>query len=409
MICVFLAATNPFCGILVLSKTSDQSSLVFGYVREFFKNSSLRTLIDEAEDRAGELRLLNESRIICRTCGLNNSDNLRGWSVGLLGRVGFVLWDESAFLSQRAIQTSSFAAVGGFGQIHVSTPFRKAGGYYRIWNSGKYKNFHFPAASVNSDGSLKIICPRLTKPYLEEKKATASIQEWTNDVLGEFCQGSDCVFDASDIELSIDPKLPLWPGPFKGDPNRSYVYSLDTSKKGHDRWVLLIGHLEKGTMIVDVQHAWIGTESELDHEGCDEQDDPDKIIRDICHYRDKLGFACQKFWIDSTNNDYFPHVLLTDYLFPIDEVNWSERIKERLVLHLQSVLKARRLKIPNHVRMRDELTEYAFDWEKMKDHSERKLFLALPHGDDYVSSLAMLVQSCTIRDFQPIEDRLCIL
>jgi hypothetical protein len=392
-LCVFYASVNPYCGILVISKTKDQSGIIFSYIQEFFNRSILRSLVDTKRSTTTEIILKNESKIICRSAGLQNADTIRGFSVGMLGKVGLILTDETAFIPQRALETCSFASIGGHGQCHISTPHRPQGHFFNACNSKFYKQYHFPLT----------VSPRASASELAEKKATYSAQRYANEILGEFMAGSDNVFSPEDIDNAIDNNLPTWGHKFLGNSEKTYHYSLDVSRIGVDRWVLMIGELDKNNSLsVVAYHSWAGTANEGDLEECEFTDNPDDIIADILSYHRDKGYHASKVYVDNTCNDYFCHTLLNKHLLPVEPIVWSASKKEKLISHLETCLKSGRVKIPHSDCLISELLNYQYDWKAMQDHEERRLYLS--GIDDFVSSLAMLCQSISTKKQYAFKD-----
>lgn len=383
---VYYASTVPYCTVIIVSKTLDQAGLIATYTRDFFNQSAtLRKLIDSKQTTKQDLYLRNGSRVITRSAGQMRADTLRGHSIQ--GR-GFLVFDESAFIPADAIRNTYYSAAGGCGIVHCSTPYRPIGAFYDACRSQRFRHFHVPCK----------LSPRITSEDLAFWRDDMPASKYQNEVLAEFAQGEDCVFNADDIETAIDTSLPLWERrpKWRGDKRKNYHYSLDVSRVGSDLWTLTIGELDEGVMRVVAHHAWAGKM----HEGtgleyCDFTDNPERIIRDIVNYHTARDFHCVKFWVDTTSNEYFAHRLQNKYLLPIEEVVWSTSKKERIISHLNTCFESERIRIPNADAIKTQLLAYAYDWQRMPDYEERKLYLA--GDDDWVSSLAMLGQSITVK------------
>ncbi len=377
---VYYAISLPFLTAIIVSKTKDQASLISAYVRQFIQTSALKDLVDPKRTTVLDLHLLNQSKVITRSAGMVKGDTLRGHSVQ--GN-GFLVFDESAFISGDAIRNTYYSAAGNCGIIHVSTPYRPVGAFYDACNSPRFKQFHIPCK----------VSPRITSDDIAFWRDDMPASKFANEVLADFSQGEDAVFAPELIDAAIDDNLPLWPGPFQGDKDKTYVYSLDPSRIGCDKWALTIGNLQDGTLSIEANHAWVGTQNESDY--CDLTDNPETILNDILKYHKQRDFHCTKFYVDQTTNEYFGWRLQNKYLLPVESVIWSASKKEKLISHLHTVLQTGRLKIPNADAIRRELLSYAFDWQRMKDYEERKLYLS--GEDDWVSSLAMISQAISVK------------
>lgn len=388
---VYYVCCNPFSTCIIVSKTKDQASLISTYVREFIEQSALRELVNKTQTTVLDLYLVNKAKVITRSAGMVRGDTLRGHTIG--GN-GFLCYDESSFLSADCIRNTYFAAAGGCGIVHCSTPYRPVGAFYDAYHSKRFKRFHVPAK----------LSPRITAEDLAFWRDDMPASKYANEVDANFAQGEDAVFNPDDIDKAIDANLPLWPGPFKGDPDKNYIYSLDPARGGinGDKWTLTIGELDKdANLSIVAHHAWINDASE-DRYG-EVTNDPDDIITGILRYHKQQDFHCTKFYCDVTTNEYFAHTLEYKHLLPVVPVVWSTSKKEKIISHLETVLKTNRLKIPNADSIRRELLAYSYDWRRMLDHEERKLFLG-GNDDDWVSSLAMISQSITTRKLSTIRD-----
>lgn len=374
---------------LIVSKTQEQSGFIASYTRRFFySNPILSEIVDRKKTTKDNLWLKNGTVIYNRTAGNNEADNLRGIS---LENKGCCVWDESAYISERAFRTLIHIGHNA-GEVHCSTPRRPSGYFHTICHSDDYKKFKVPANR----------CPHISKTEIERMRRLLRPSEYKTDILGEFAAGENQVFDSNSIEKSINNDLPLFDSmtfdfgdnfPFTSNPNKNYVYSLDVAKAGGDDWILTIGDLDhkNNTMEVVAYHAWRGTEGDED-ENVTLTDNPDTIIRDILQYTNR--FTCTKFYVDTTSNDYFAHVLLNKHLIPVEKVVWSLQKKERMIEHLATCFRAEKMGLPNDPEMINQLLDFSYDTKRMENDAERRIYLA-GGDDDYVASLCMLSQSLT--------------
>jgi len=376
----------PRTGIFIISKTVDQSGLIYVYIDKALRQSKvLRYLVDKANSTKDDLRLVNGSRVLFRSAGQLHADTLRGWSIGMIGNRGAVLFDEAQAIPSRAIDVADFASAGGHGVCLISTPGRPTGTFYDACRSPHYKHFHIPAK----------VCPRFTEKELKRWRATKKPSVVRTEIDALFSPGEENVFEPEDIEAAIDASLPRWGEPMRGDAKRNYHGSLDVSRIGNDRWVLTLGSIDKdGVMSVEGYQSWAGTQNP-EYEDCVLTNNPDRIIADILGFHRHKGYHLVKLYVDVTSDPYFAHTLEKN-LLPVEGIQWSAVKKERLITHLESCFRARRLKIPDSQIINSELLNYCYDLERMKDHEQRKLFLG-GGDDDHLSSLAMLAQSITVK------------
>jgi hypothetical protein len=378
---VYAAFIHNDARIAIISKTKEQSGYIFEHVCRFFRASPiLADYVNEQRSKTDELILSNGSVVVHRTAG-HRGDNLRGFHCQ--GR-GALFLDESSSIPSIAIENLYPAAVG-CGIFHVSTPKQPAGEFYRVCT----RDPDFRVLKLPST-----ISPRITPQDLALWKRIFSPSRYRNEVLGEFAAGEDCVFDADSIDRAIDDTLPLF-DPHSGftnfDLEANYVYSLDISRIGADRWALTIGEVDSldNSLRVVAYQSWMGSRHEKDSPNAVLTDNPDDIIRDI------LGLAhCfypLRIYADATSNEYFCHTLAHRHNLPVEEVVWSTTKKQRMIEHLASCLRAGKVKIPRDDEIIEQLIDYAYDLKRMEDDSDRKIYLA--GDDDYVSSLAQLAQA----------------
>lgn len=378
--CFYLFCFNDI-RLGVISKTERQSGWIFEHTCRFLKSSPiLSRYIDRSRTKVDELWLTNGSMMVHRTAGVRG-DTLRGFHVE--GR-GAVVFDESSSIPSKAIETIYPSAVGA-GIVHVSTPKQPSGEFHRCATADP----DFRTIKIPSTRS-----PRITERDLALWKRIYSPSRYRNEVLAEFSAGEDCVFDAESIDRAIDDSLPLFDPdkPFVNwDRERNYVYSLDISRIGADRWVLTIGDVDdhENSLRVVAYHSWAGSMHEDKGLNAEITDNPSDIISGLLQYARR--FYPIKVYADATSNEFFCHTLRHRYNLPVEDVVWSTSRKQRLMEHLASCFRADKIKIPNDEELIDQLLNYSYDTKRMEDDSDRKIYLA--GDDDMVSSLAMLAQS----------------
>lgn len=378
---VFASFVHDDCRIAIVSKTKEQSGYIFEHVRRFYESSPLLAkYIDRPKTKIDELHLTNGSVVVHRTAGARG-DNLRGFHCQ--GR-GALFLDESSSIPSIAIENIYPAAVG-CGIFHVSTPKQPSGEFFRVCtNDPDFRVIRLPSA----------ISPRITEKDLRLWQRLYSPSRYRNEVLGEFAAGEDAVFDPDSIDRAIDDTLPIFDldrGFTNFNLERNYVYSLDISRIGADRWALMIGQIDdlENSLRVVAYHSWAGSIHAGDGINAEITDNPETIIKGILGYAH--CFYPLKIYADATSNEFFCHTLRHRHNLPVEEVVWSTVRKQRMIEHLATCLRADKIKIPADKEIIDQLQNYAYDLKRMEDDSDRKIYLA--GDDDYVSALAMLAQA----------------
>ncbi len=367
--------------VLCLSRTQEQSGLIYEYVRDFFETSPILSSAINYKKTVKHDLYINNSRLAQRTTGAD-SRNIRGLS---LSSNGLLVVDEAAYVPTSAI-VSILPASFGCSVILCSTPRTKHGFFYEAVTSGNFETFRIPLA----------LCPRVSREEIDSLRRLLSASAYKNEVLAEFAQGESTVFDADAILRNIDHRLPIFEAdtfgwmaekfPFKPNPNANHCFSLDPirgAKDDSDDTVLHIFEKTDDTLKLVAYHVWTCA-SNVDHANATKTDSPQQILGDIVRYLDR--FKCTKAYIDITTNPYYAWELANKHLVNVEEINWSATQKERMISHADACLKADRIKIPNDPELITQLMEFAFDTKRMEDHSDRKIYLS--GRDDHVAAFA---------------------
>lgn len=387
------AINTPFSEYLILSRTHQQSAVVYKYVQDFISyNKWLRPFIDKSESRVSRIVFKNGSSITAQSCGGEGgqADNLRGLHVDTC-----VLYDESCYISDNALM-AVLAMTHNASQVFISTPRFKRGLFYEYCTDDKHG---YQVIKCNAYD-----CPHISAQKINEWKKAYSHTKWLNEVLGEFAQGVDSVFDQASVESAIDKSLPVFVDgcTFVGEADKNYIYSLDISSQGHDPWVLTIGSYcqEDNRLDVSAYHCWQSAEHVDEGRNATFITSPEQVITDIRRYA--RTFHPIKFYCDVTSDTYFAKHLLNQYLLPVEEIHWTQQSKERMIEHLATVFRSGKLGLPDDEDMKNELLCYSYDLKRMEDGADKRIYLK-GIQDDYVDSLAMLAQSITDEQFEKVD------
>jgi hypothetical protein len=177
--------------ILLISPSLRQSGELFRKVTDHLNLLIAKPV--KTEDNRLSLTLLNGSRIV----SLPSSEaTIRGFSGASL-----IIEDEAARVSDElyyAIRPMLATSGGRF--ILMSTPFGKRGHFYEAWENGGdlWERITIPASA----------CPRISKEFLAEERATLGDWWFTQEYDCRFVQTTDQVFDYKAVmqALSTDVK-----------------------------------------------------------------------------------------------------------------------------------------------------------------------------------------------------------
>ena len=381
---IFSAITSDFSDYYIISRTRDQASIIYSYIVDFIReNSWLTIFVDAVYSRVKRLVFKNGATITSKTVGVE-ARNVRGFHL----TSGAVVYDEAAYISSTSISAIQ-AMTHNAATLMVSSPRYKSGSFYDCCTN--------PELGYDVIKVAMMDCPHIPKFKIDEYKKSWSMGTYQNDVLGNFSQGENNVFDPADIENGIDDTLPLFFDgcTFTGDPDKNYLWSMDVSMLGHDAWTLMIGDLDKNENVLSVvaYHNWHSKSQKELKWNSTYVDSEVAIIEQLLEYR--KTFKPVKFYIDATSNPFVASHLLQKYLFPVEPVKWSLQKKEYLMENLNTCLRARKIRIPEDEELLDEL--YNYSYEPVERETDGEIVNRYRAGtDDKTSCLAMLCQSIPI-------------
>jgi len=172
--------------ILLLSPALRQSLELFKKVNDF----SILLGIEKIDDSKQYMSLKNGSRIVSLP---GKGGTVRGYSPDLL------IVDEAGFVSDELFYAiDPMVAVTKGDIILLSTPNGKRGFFYNIFTTdNRWKKYEIPAT----------VCPRISKKFLAEKKATLPERVYLQEYFCQFVETEDQVFTEEDWEDAVDSGL----------------------------------------------------------------------------------------------------------------------------------------------------------------------------------------------------------
>lgn len=165
------AANNKGKTILVIAAVERQAFLLFdkclGYLFDNYKR-----LICTGKDRPtkSRIKLRNGSTIYCLPTGLSGH-GIRGYTIDML------IADEAAFIPEEVWSAvTPMLAVTKGNIILLSTPFGRAGYFFRCFQDPTFTAFH-----ISSED-----CPRKNQSFLDQEKKRMTSVQYAQEYLGEF-------------------------------------------------------------------------------------------------------------------------------------------------------------------------------------------------------------------------------
>lgn len=186
---VHRAYTRPKSLVIVASPSERQSS---EFVRKAADMVSRLNIAPRGDgDNKISLQFPNGSRIV----GLPGVEGtVRGFA-----NVSLMLVDEASRVGDSIFKTLTPMLANGTGDLWLmSTPFRKRGLFYMMWQAGgeKWHRVRVPATE----------CPRISREFLEEDRAIQG-RDFEMEYMCEFMEDGLALFSRELVERALDPTL----------------------------------------------------------------------------------------------------------------------------------------------------------------------------------------------------------
>jgi len=173
------AVKNEKKSIMIISATERQAYLLFSKVL-FYIDENFKKYMKTGKDRPtkSEIKLKNGSIIRCLPTGLDGL-GIRGYTIDML------IADEAAFIPEDVYPAIIPALVTNNGRIIlISTPFGKAGHFYKCFQDPTFTKFHISTEEVAEGRSGEQRTAMLA--FLEQQKKTMTHLQYAQEFLGEF-------------------------------------------------------------------------------------------------------------------------------------------------------------------------------------------------------------------------------
>jgi hypothetical protein len=184
------ALYHPGALVLVVSPSYRQSMELFRKITAFFQELG-RPVPSDAENKH-TLELSNKSRVLSLP---SKSQTIRGFSAPSL-----IIIDEAAqVLDETYFALTPMLAVNPKGRVVLlSTPYGRSGFFYSEWTEG-LGWFKLKITALQ--------CPRISKEWLEEQRASMSSWFWNQEYMCEFESNEAAFFDYVEIANSLDSDI----------------------------------------------------------------------------------------------------------------------------------------------------------------------------------------------------------
>ncbi len=190
------AEYEPDSLVLLLAPSYRQSKELFRKVKDAY--GAIANPSPLASESALEMEFENTSRIVALP---GKEETIRGFS-----GVALLIVDEAARVPDALYQSvRPMLAVSGGDIVLLSTPFGKRGFFHHEWTEG--------GAAWHRTKVTAYDCPRISREWLEQERATIGDWWFQQEYLCEFVESVDSVFAYEDIMRALDGDVkPLFGG-----------------------------------------------------------------------------------------------------------------------------------------------------------------------------------------------------
>jgi hypothetical protein len=401
--------------IMVLSQDRERAREFYNLILSHILSSPLLSNMIVGDAKQSETRLVNGARIINKAAG-RDGRSLRGYSVDLL------IIDEADFVPEPVFVAAEQCTSSTRGSIWlISTPFRKGTTFYKYFKDGElakakhkdpslldedeephdsvigreygFKTYHHTyeagliAIKPNGD-------PQLDPEFIEKKRRSMAKWEFQQEYLAEWADDIAAYFNEKQINNCIDKKFTERDYVYHRTHRKQIIYvGIDFAKHKDRTVVFAITRLENG------EYDTMFTE---EYEGRDW--DKQLIAINLL----MADLKPNEIWVDKTGlGDVMLDIMMNGLYMPNGDKNYmlgriSENTavsfqlnrKSSLYQHLQYMIGNGLINLPNHKRMKTELT--MLQYEKLPGSEWVRIHAPDTSDDihdDYPDALALAVSA----------------
>jgi phage FluMu gp28-like protein len=375
---VHFAFTNANTTTLIVSRGLRQSMIMFGVIENFVStNPILRKSVVKSTRTLIQLR--NGSQIVALPCGPDGS-SLRGHTADL------VVMDEAAFMPEDVIASVIFPmlATTNGAAIMLSTPWGRDHIFYRSFKNPGYWSQHVRAEE----------CPLISKEFLEEQRRDIGELRFKMEYEAEFVDDENSFFKqdlirecVEDYELLGDEQLKN-----EGKNPGNYFLGADFGKRIDYSVVALLKEEDGHYRLILLKQFELGT--------------PYVEIVGFIHRLDQK-FDIQKGFVDQGAVGESLVEEIKDFAPQIEGVPFTAKIKQDLMILMQTRMEQKRLTLPLDRVLLAQLNEqeYRFGKTKPTESPEEKGVMTFYHPsgahDDQLWALALAVYAAKEKGPEP--------
>jgi len=329
---IHFAYCNPNVTVLIASPSLRQSMIMFERVLDFVKSSSILSRVVARKTRT-TVQLLNGSQIVALPCSENL---LRGYTADI------IICDEAAFMPEEVIVQVIFPmlSVTNGSAIFLSTPWGRDHFFYRAFMDPSYSVHHVKSTE----------CPLIKPEFLEEQRLNMSEEAFRSEYLAEFVESAHCFFSQDLIRGCIDPGLEFIPNLEGSIPSGEYYAGTDFGKLDDYSIIAVLRRVSDSLNLVYFYEFPLGTPYS-------------NVIGHLVRANQRFHF--QKVFVDQTGvGEPVLEELKAQGIQNVEGLTFTVKTKEELLTCLKLAMEQKRLKMPYHRRLCEQINEQQYEYSK---------------------------------------------
>jgi phage FluMu gp28-like protein len=355
------AVSNKTVTILITSPSLRQSMIMFNRIINIIASSPLKSRVTRATRTT--IQFDNRSEIIA----LPASENmLRGFSAHM------IICDEAAFMPEPLITNIIFPMISstqGYA-IFLSTPWGRNHFFYKAFMDPNY-SVHRVKSSEN---------PLITPEFLEEMRHNMTTEAFQMEYEAEFVEAVNSFFQQDLIRQCVvnDPPIELIESLEDNIPEGNYYAGVDFGKHKDYSTVAVVKRENQNIQLAYLHEFELGTAYA-------------NIINHLAKAQQK--FNLQKVIVDQTGmGEPILDELKAQGFTNVQGLTFTVKTKEELLTTLKILMEQKRLKLPYHRRLCQQINEQQFEYSRTGH-----LLYSHPEGshDDMLWALSMAVWAAT--------------
>jgi len=360
------AYTNPNVTVLITSPSMRQSMIMFDRISGFVYSSKVLKK-EVVRSTRTIIQLKNRSRIIALPC---SEHLLRGYTAHV------IICDEGAFMPEETITNIIFpmlSTADGYA-IFLSTPWGREHFFYRAFTNPKYSVYRVKSSE----------CPLITKEFLEEQRHNMTEEAYKREFEAEFAEDVNCFFPQDLITRCIDPSLEFIPNIEAKIPDGEYYGGCDFGKLEDSSVIAILKREDELLKLVYLHEFPLNT----------------PYINVIGHLaKANQKFRFRKLLVDQTGiGELVLEELREQGVQNVEGITFTAQSKESTLTWLKLLMEQKRLKMPYHRRLCQQLNEQQYAYNKAG-----YLTFSHPEGshDDMLWALALATKATRQKEVKP--------